>query len=110
MEGFERASLDLQATVSVSRQILIWYAKVKKICVDPISDQKFIREIIRKLPREVRGILICNRERPISDFAAKVAEIMIEGGYSKSDLGARMYKGNGSYADCVRYGGNQQRF
>ncbi len=66
-------------------QILNWYAKIRRIKVDPISDQKFIREIIRKLPREVRVVLICDREKYISEFAAKVAEIMTEGGYTRDN-------------------------
>ncbi len=58
---------------------------MNRVTVDPISNQQFMREIIRKLPREMRGILICDRERPVSDFTAKVAEIMIESDYIKSD-------------------------
>ncbi len=81
---------------------------MNRVTVDPTSDQNFVREIIRKLPLEVRGILICDHERPVSDFAAKVAEIMIESGYIKLDSSYKSNRGNGAYADRVNFG--NQRF
>ncbi len=83
MEDFERASLNMNSDVAISRQILNWYARVKKIRIDPVSDSKFIREIIKKLPREARGLFICDRDRSVAEFAAKVAEVVTEGGYAR---------------------------
>ncbi len=47
IKNFERAPLKLDFDVSVSRQILTCYARIKKVKVDPISENKFTREVIK---------------------------------------------------------------
>ncbi len=41
IENFERGPLKLDYDISVSLQILTWYAHIKKVSVDPISDNKY---------------------------------------------------------------------
>ncbi len=84
IENFESARLDYKSRISISRQILDLYAKVKKIRTDPISDRKFIREMIKKLPPHLRSVFICDREKSITEFAAKVSEVLTEAGYTST--------------------------
>ncbi len=83
VENFERALLDMHSDIPIFRQILNWYARVKKNRIDPVSDTKFIREIIKKLPHEAQALFICDYDRSVAEFVAKVAEVMTEGGYIK---------------------------
>ncbi len=80
--NFESARLDYKSRVSISRQILDLYAKVTKIRTDPISDRKFIREIIKKLPPHLCSVFICDREKSVTEFVAKVSEVLTEAGYT----------------------------
>ncbi len=98
IENFESAHLDYKSRVSISRQILDLYAKVTKIRTDPISDRKFIREIIKKLPPHLRSVFICDREKSVTEFAAKVSEVLTEAGYT----------GTSPYRQTTR-GSNYQR-
>ncbi len=73
IENFENAGLNLKSEISVSRQILNFYSKVKRVRFEPISDSKFKREIDHKLARSIRGDYIGNRDRP-GELAVKVSE------------------------------------
>ncbi len=43
-----------------------------------MPDSKFKREIVWKLPQAERGNFICDQDRPIVEFAAKAAELLVE--------------------------------
>ncbi len=82
VENFERARLNFKSEISVSRQILNFYSKMKRVRAEPMPDSKFKREIVRKLPQALRGHFIWDQERSITEFAAKVAELLAETGHS----------------------------
>ncbi len=95
IENFEKARLNFKSEISVSRQILNFYSKTKRVRFEPMPDSKFKREIVRKLPQAVRGHFIWDQERSITEFAAKVAELLAETGHaSESNLwNAHRYSG-----------------
>ncbi len=60
VEHFEQAKLDFKSEISISRQILNFYSKMKRVRSEPMPDSKFKREIVRKLPLAMRGHFICD--------------------------------------------------
>ncbi len=102
VENFERHRLDFKSKVSISRQITNLYSKVTRIRSDPISDSKFKREIVKKLPQSIRGIFICDKERSITEFAAKVAEVIADAGFTSSPSWRRPWDRDGRNYDSPR--------